>query len=90
MDFEALAQHCIGVLPRYAVPIFIRIVKELQYTGTMKVQKGKMREEGVDPDKIFSDADCRDSLYWLPPSQNRYVPFGKKEWMELKGGKVRL
>jgi len=96
-NFQGLAQHAIGTLPRYAVPIFLRVVKELSYTGTMKVQKGKLRSEGVDLEAIQQGKETgeggggkEDKMYWLPPGASCYVPFGRKEWDELRGGKVRL
>ena len=79
LDFSSLATHLLANLPRYAVPIFLRIVPELQYTGTMKLQKGKMRAEGVDPAKIDESAALGSGLgafddglvYWLPPASGK-------------------
>lgn len=94
LDFVGLAKHLISTLPRYAVPIFIRVVPELQYTGTMKLQKGKMREEGVDPDKIAAGAEQTgsgfDLMFWLPPGKSQYVPFERSDWEEMKAGRVKL
>ena len=95
LDFAGLAQHALKMLPRYAVPIFVRVVKELEYTGTMKLQKGRLREEGIEPEKIRLGAESKgetvvDAMYWLPPGGKMYVPFGKREWEEVKGGRVRL
>lgn len=89
LDLQALADHAISVLPRYAVPIFVRVVPQLEYTGTMKLQKGRLRGEGVDLDKIETSSKG-DRLFWLPPGANRYVPYGRKEWEDLKAGRVRL
>ncbi|KIX05303.1 uncharacterized protein Z518_06175 [Rhinocladiella mackenziei CBS 650.93] len=89
LDLVALAEHTISVLPRYAVPIFLRVVPQLEYTGTMKLQKGRLRAEGVDVDKIRLSSP-EDRTFWLPPGANRYVEYGPKEWEELKGGRVRL
>lgn len=89
-DFDRLAKHAIGILPRYAVPIFVRVVRELQYTGTMKVQKGKLREEGIDLDKISADESLKDTIYWLPPGKSSYELFKRKDWEELQAGRVKL
>jgi len=90
-DFAKLATHAITVLPRYAVPIFVRIVSELEYTGTMKLQKGRLRAEGINLDKIEEGGLGRpDKMYWLPPGGSKYVPFGRKEWEDLKAGRARL
>ncbi|KAF2856134.1 long-chain fatty acid transporter-like protein [Plenodomus tracheiphilus IPT5] len=85
-DFQGLASHARGVLPGYAVPLFIRVTPELEYTGTLKIQKSRLKSEGVDPQKITGS----DHLYWLPPSSDRYLPFGMKDWEAIKDKSVRL
>ncbi|EXJ76999.1 hypothetical protein A1O3_10156 [Capronia epimyces CBS 606.96] len=89
LDLARLAQHAISILPRYAVPIFLRIVPQLEYTGTMKMQKGRLRGESVDLDKIRQSSPD-DRLFWLPPGANTYLPYGPKEWADLKAGRVKL
>ncbi|OCT48112.1 Fatty acid transporter protein [Cladophialophora carrionii] len=89
LDLARLAEYLLSTLPRYAVPIFLRVVPQLEYTGTMKLQKGRLRTEGVDLDKIEKSAPA-DRMYWLPPNATKYEVFGRKEWEELKAGKVRL
>jgi hypothetical protein len=76
-------------LPRYAVPVFVRVMKRLDYTGTFKIQKGRLKAQGVDPEKR-ADGDAGDSMYWLPPGGSAYVPFRRKDWEELKVGRVKL
>ncbi|CEG49860.1 acyl-synthetase [Plasmopara halstedii] len=39
-------------LPSYAIPLFLRQVKTISVTGTMKQEKAKLRKEGMDPSKI--------------------------------------
>ncbi|KAI8941328.1 long-chain fatty acid transporter fat1 [Plenodomus lindquistii] len=85
-DFQGLARYARAVLPGYAVPLFLRVTPELEYTGTLKIQKGRLKSEGVDPDRITGS----DHLYWLPPSSDRYLPFGNKEWEAIKDKSVRL
>lgn len=89
VDWTGVASHAIGSLPRYAVPIFVRIMKQLEYTGTFKIQKGKLKQQGVDPDKMEAAGE-KDSVYWLPTGGKAYVPFRRKEWEELKAGRVKL
>ncbi|KIW13967.1 hypothetical protein PV08_06748 [Exophiala spinifera] len=89
LDLAALAAYAVKALPRYAVPIFLRVVPQLEYTGTMKLQKGRLRAEGVDVDKIRKSSPD-DRLFWLPPAADRYVEYGHEEWEHLKAGNVRL
>ena len=83
-DLESLAALAINSLPKYAVPIFIRVIKEVQATGNNKQQKHVLRTQGVDPDQIPAD----DKIYWL--RNGTYVPFERKDWNALNVGKVRL
>lgn len=81
-----LAAHVRKRLPRYAVPLFLRLTKEdLEVTGTLKHQKVVLRNEGVEPSKTGSD-----EVYWLPSGAEAYEPFGQKEWERLVGGGAKL
>ncbi|KAK3995685.1 hypothetical protein QBC44DRAFT_348233 [Cladorrhinum sp. PSN332] len=82
---ESLASHARETLPRYAVPLFLRMMKTVgqQTTGTMKHQKHILRQQSVNPKKVDGDA-----LFWLKGS--RYEPFGEREWKQLEGGRVKL
>ncbi|KAF3035727.1 hypothetical protein E8E11_003031 [Didymella keratinophila] len=84
-DFQALAKHARAVLPGYAVPLFLRVTPALEYTGTMKIQKGRLKTEGIDVDKVTGN----DKLYWLPPNSDRYQPYGRKEWEGIKDKSIR-
>ncbi|KAI0112361.1 fatty acid transporter [Hypoxylon sp. NC0597] len=94
LDLKGLAEHCLTKLPRYAVPIFLRIVKQLEYTGTMKLRKGRLRSEGIDLDAIQKTAnelkEDVDTIYWMPPGENKYNLFKREDLQEIKYGKVRL
>ncbi|KAK3365476.1 fatty acid transporter protein [Lasiosphaeria ovina] len=81
----SLAAHATGKLPRYAVPLFLPVVKEvgLQNTGTNKQQKNVLRQGSIDPAAVLGY-----SLFWL--KDRTYMPFGDKEWRELNQGAVRL
>ena len=72
-----------AVLPRYAVPLFLRITDAMTLTGNMKHEKHGMREEGVDPER------CRgEKIMWL--KNEDYVDFTKEDWERMKGGQVKL
>ena len=58
-DWSGFAAHCKNDLPSYAVPIFVRILPEVEITGTFKHRKVEVRKEGIDP------AKAKDPLRWL-------------------------
>lgn len=78
-----LAEHVSVQLPRYAVPLFLRVTKQMELTGTNKQQKHVVRSQGVDPAKVGAD-----ELWWL--KEGTYVRFGERDWQELNGGRVKL
>jgi crotonobetaine/carnitine-CoA ligase len=49
-DPGVVFRHCIDHLPRFAVPRFVRFVDALPKTPSQRIQKYKLREQGVTPD----------------------------------------
>ncbi|KAK0648896.1 hypothetical protein B0T16DRAFT_371603 [Cercophora newfieldiana] len=82
---RSLAGHVRANLPKYALPLFIRVVQaeNLQATGTNKQQKHTLRNEGVDPAKNGGDA-----VFWL--KENTYERLTSKDWKKLSMGGVKL
>lgn len=80
-----LVDHTKKRLPRYAIPLFLRLMKEVEVTGTLKHQKVALRNEGVDPDKLGHD-----EVFWLEPGTERYRKFGKTEYARLVNGTAKL
>ncbi|KAI8944538.1 fatty acid transporter protein [Xylaria longipes] len=82
---RSLAEHARAKLPKYAVPIFLRLGKGLSaaITGTNKQQKHSLRVEGVDPGKVGDD-----ELYWL--KDDTYVRFSKADWDRMNAGEIKL
>ncbi|KAK5108080.1 hypothetical protein LTR62_008797 [Meristemomyces frigidus] len=89
MDYARLAEHVTSRLPRYAVPVFLKMAPGLAYTGTFKIQKGAAKREGVDPE-LIAQAGSKDMVFWLPPGGTSYVPFRRQDWDEIKAGKVMV
>jgi acyl-CoA synthetase (AMP-forming)/AMP-acid ligase II len=85
-NFQGLATHARALLPGYAVPLFLRVTPALEYTGTLKIQKGRLKREGVDLDLVTGE----DKIYWLPPTSDRYVLLEREDWEGIKGKSVRL
>lgn len=87
-DFEAFLKHCRARLPRYAVPIFIRLMDKPFSTGNYKQDKVPLKTQGVDLDKVSPG----DSIYWIADAGkgNTYVPFTREDWDSLTAGKARL
>jgi carnitine-CoA ligase len=50
VDLEALVRWCVETMPRFAVPRYVRVVPELPKTPSQRVEKYKLRAEGVTAD----------------------------------------
>ncbi|MFG1791663.1 long-chain-acyl-CoA synthetase [Nocardia sp. NPDC049149] len=66
-DGRALAALVYQRLPAYAVPLFLRVVPELEHTSTFKSRKVDLRKQGYSPDP-------HSTLYVLSGRANGYVP----------------
>jgi acyl-CoA synthetase (AMP-forming)/AMP-acid ligase II len=91
-DYNAMLAYTRNQLPRYAVPIFIRIVKASTHIHNHKQNKVPLRKEGVDPAMTGTEVaeGKMDTFLWLPPKGDRYVPFTAECWKELEAGSARL
>ncbi len=68
LDLDSFSAHVCSLLPAYARPVFLRIQRELDTTGTFKLVKGELRNQGYDLAKV------QDPLYVMKPGSSRYEP----------------
>jgi fatty-acyl-CoA synthase len=66
-DAASFKAHVDAVLPKYARPVFVRVDEALQTTSTLKLKKGDLQKEGIDPTK------ARSPLYVRHPKTDEYV-----------------
>ena len=83
-DIGGLAGALAGNLPAYARPVFVRLLPELETTGTFKQRKVELVREGFDPDTIG------DPLYWLDPATGRYEELTRAVMDAIASGRVKL
>jgi fatty-acyl-CoA synthase len=67
-DITGLYRYLFDLLPAYAVPVFVRLVAEIEATDTFKPKKQQLMSEGFDP------AAVADPLHVADPSAQAYVP----------------
>lgn len=91
-DWKAFLQYARGKLPKYAVPVFLRLVKEGSNTDNQKQNKGPLREEGIELDrygtKMLGGKD--DVVLWTKPGEEAYVPFTMEDLQNLREGRTLL
>jgi acyl-CoA synthetase (AMP-forming)/AMP-acid ligase II len=83
-DGESFRDHVDSSLPAYARPLFVRVREKMETTGTFKLKKGELTNEGFDPCRV------RDPIYFRDPAKNAYVPLTPELFEQLKNGKLRL
>ncbi|TPX31382.1 hypothetical protein SeMB42_g07766 [Synchytrium endobioticum] len=81
---QGLGEHIASRLPKYAVPLFIRILPAMQVTQTFKHQKVALRNDGMDPGKVS------DPMFMFDESSKSYIPFGFAEYKSIVDIKAKL
>ncbi len=84
LDIDALHGHIAEQLPIYARPIFLRLQKALDVTGTFKVRKVDLREEGFDPRR------SEDPVYFANPETNGFERIDTSMFKKIDVGDYRL
>jgi fatty-acyl-CoA synthase len=83
-DLVAFREHLAARLPEYARPLFLRIVPEIELTGTFKLRKQELASEGYDRTRVT------DRLYFDDRQQHRFVMLDDKLYEKIRAGKLRL
>uniref|UniRef100_A0A8C2WRG8 long-chain-fatty-acid--CoA ligase n=2 Tax=Cyclopterus lumpus TaxID=8103 RepID=A0A8C2WRG8_CYCLU len=85
-DFDSLHTYkqVVNYLPAYARPRFLRIQPCLEMTGTFKMKKVKLVEEGFNP------AHIEDPLYFLDPEKKMYVPLTEDIYRAIACRDIKL
>jgi fatty-acyl-CoA synthase len=81
-DGKALAKTVYENLPPYALPLFVRVVDELEKTSTQKVKKVDLAKQG------FASDEIEDPIYVLKGRDEGYVEFYDEYPEEVKAGKA--
>lgn len=84
IDVDKLSGGIRGSLPSYARPLFIRLLKELPMTGTFKMKKRDLVQDGYDLDRV------KDPIYFLNAADGKYKLFTPKDFDDVKTGRARL
>ena len=82
LDLDSFSAYVNEHLPAYARPVFLRIQRELDTTGTFKLVKGELRKQGYDLDQVS------DPLYVLKPRSDTYELLDKEYAAILRAGEA--
>ncbi|XP_070375498.1 long-chain fatty acid transport protein 1 isoform X3 [Equus asinus] len=81
---NALYQELQKVLAPYARPIFLRLLPQVDTTGTFKIQKTRLQREGFDP------RQTSDRLFFLDLKQGHYLPLDQGVYTHICSGAFAL
>ena len=82
-NWDDFSSFVIEKLPSYAQPIFVRIIEELETTGTFKLKKNDLREEAYHLDKVNGN-----QVFIKKPGQNTYVPLDRDFYEVIESGQA--
>lgn len=84
LDLPALYAHVGARLADFARPVFLRLPKHLDVTGTLKPRKLGLVADGFDPDRIA------DPLYVADALRKTYTPLDRQRYDAIVSGAQRL
>ena len=82
LDLDGFTAYIARQLPPYARPLFLRVQRDIEVTGTMKMVKGDLKREGYDVGAVD------DPLYVLPPGADGYRPLDQDFYAAITAGEA--
>ena len=81
---KEFATFIVARLPKYSIPIFVRVQNELELTGTLKLRKINLRKHGYNINQI------KDPIYLWNSSLQSYKLLDQNEYSVIIAGKKDL
>lgn len=80
INMDELSDYIASRLPTYAQPIFIRVLNDMNTTGTFKLLKGDLKKQAYHP------SVSGDQIYVKQPSDSQYVPLCSYFYKVIESG----
>lgn len=81
---DEISRFVTEVLPKYSIPIFIRIRQQLELTGSKKIRKSNLRKEG------FNLNEITEPMYFWDSKISKYIEFNQAKYQEIVNGKIHI
>lgn len=81
LDVKSFSSHVSELLPAYARPVFVRVLADMDVTGTFKLKKTKLRDAGYDLAQAGSDP-----IFLLKPGSEHYEPLTHEVLKHIQAG----
>ncbi|MEC8497759.1 MAG: long-chain-acyl-CoA synthetase, partial [Pseudomonadota bacterium] len=84
INLENLYQSLSSSLPSYAQPLFLRIKKEIEITGTFKHRKVELVKDGYNPKEI------KEQMYFCDHETQTYLPLDEELFAKIQNKELKL
>jgi fatty-acyl-CoA synthase len=84
IDGEALFRGLESALPGYARPVFVRVQRHPELTGTFKLRKVELQKEGYDINV------CPDRILYRDDARRAYLPLDENVLASIRQGDIRF
>ena len=84
LDLTAFHRHLAERLPAYARPLFLRLCRQAEFTGTFKYAKADLVRQGFNPSQVS------DPLYFDHPELSAYAALDARLYDSVITGAIRL
>jgi fatty-acyl-CoA synthase len=83
-DLKGFWKHLISQLPPYARPLFLRIQKDIDVTGTFKYSKRELMRQAYNP------ATTTDAIYFGHPGKDSFIRLDETMFDSIQAGRLRF
>ncbi|XP_034476924.1 long-chain fatty acid transport protein 4 isoform X1 [Drosophila innubila] len=83
VNVDTLGTQLSTTLPNYARPIFLRFLRRIDLTGTFKLRKVELQQQGFNP------AAIEDELFYVQPNGS-YAPLTESIFQSIQRNEVRF
>nr|XP_053626715.1 long-chain fatty acid transport protein 4-like [Cherax quadricarinatus]XP_053626716.1 long-chain fatty acid transport protein 4-like [Cherax quadricarinatus]XP_053626717.1 long-chain fatty acid transport protein 4-like [Cherax quadricarinatus]XP_053626718.1 long-chain fatty acid transport protein 4-like [Cherax quadricarinatus]XP_053626719.1 long-chain fatty acid transport protein 4-like [Cherax quadricarinatus] len=84
LNLQSFKEGIKEALPSYACPLFLRVLQEIDVTGTFKLKKLSLQKEGFNPTII------KDKLYFFDAKLGKYVELTVELFNKIDRGQAGL
>jgi fatty-acyl-CoA synthase len=84
LSLAELRSHLRSRLPAYARPLFLRVARDIELTGSFRYRKTDLVRQGYNP------SATPDALYFDDPNSQQYLQLDRETYEKIQAGAIRL
>ena len=84
IDLKQVYSQLKDTLPSYAMPLIIRVQKEIEITGTFKHKKVDLVKQGFNPDEMI------DPLYFIDNDSSTFIKLDANLYQKIMNQEIKL